>query len=293
MRRYIRLLLNFIRRIINIDKGKIFISYRRSVSTWQALSVYYALQEVYKKVVFVDLMSLGSGDFEKYILHSIDSCRHFIIILAPGTLDNCQKKDDWVTREIKRAIENEKNIVPLFFEDFKFDIEKENLKKSGLEKLQSYSGLKIEPTLFKECMEKLTNKFLKGHEKISEPSLPESLKESINPDLFVPLLPISEPLNVQPVSHTSYIKSSLNYWGVSQREKNSLLIKAILNAVEMGMKNEDLEKFTNMKINQIDRLLIPETLEKTRIRYRPNIEELNYISRVQKVRDKIRFKTNG
>ena len=137
----------------------VFISYRRKDS-YEALAVYQFLTDQGYDV-FLDYESIPSGDFEQIIVSNIKARAHFILILTPTALDRCSQPGDWLRREIETAIDEKRNIVPLFFEDFSFG--DPNVAKSLTGKLaliRRYNGLPIPAGYFMEAMERLVEKYL-------------------------------------------------------------------------------------------------------------------------------------
>lgn len=61
--------------------------------------------------VFLDVDEIGSGQFPVQIDRAIEECKDFLLVLSPGTLDRCVEEDDWVRREIAKAIDLNKNII--------------------------------------------------------------------------------------------------------------------------------------------------------------------------------------
>ncbi len=96
----------------------IFISYRRT-DVYTALAVYENLKNQGYDVFF-DYRSISSGDFEQIITSNIRARAHFLIILTPTALDRLNEPGDWLRREIEIAIDEKRNIVPLFFKEFRF-----------------------------------------------------------------------------------------------------------------------------------------------------------------------------
>lgn len=96
----------------------IFISYRRKGGEFLAHSLYEKLCSDHYSV-FLDTESLRSGKFNEQLLQVIDQCSDVIILLSPHSLDRSLKNaDDWVRREIAYALQKNKNIIPVFLEDF-------------------------------------------------------------------------------------------------------------------------------------------------------------------------------
>ena len=86
----------------------VFISYRRDVSAFLARAVFADLKE-HGYDVFMDVESIDSGTFDTIILNQIAARAHFIVILAPGTLERLNESGDWLHKEIERALELERN----------------------------------------------------------------------------------------------------------------------------------------------------------------------------------------
>ena len=111
--------------------------------------------------MFFDYTHIPSGDFEQIIIGNIKARAHFILILTPTTLDRCSEPGDWVRREIETAMEEKRNIVPLFFDGFSFGLPNvaENLT-GKLVDVKRYNGLDIPSGYFPEAMERLSSRYL-------------------------------------------------------------------------------------------------------------------------------------
>lgn len=137
----------------------VFISYRHS-NAYMARAVYnYLTNAGYD--VFLDYEGINSGDFEQVILGNVRARAHFISVLTPSALDKCANPEDWLRREIETALDEKRNIIPLFFEGFDFSspsIAKNLIGKIAL--LKKYNGLNVPPDYFNEAMDRLINRFL-------------------------------------------------------------------------------------------------------------------------------------
>ena len=137
----------------------VFISYRRA-DQYKALAVYQDLTNRGYDV-FLDYNSIHAGDFEQIIVSNIRARAHFILILTPTALDRCVKPDDWLRREIETALDEERNIVPLFFDEFSFSAPSVAEKLTGrLAQIQRFNGIKIPSEFFTEAMDRLSKDFL-------------------------------------------------------------------------------------------------------------------------------------
>ena len=140
-------------------ENTIFISYRRKDISW-ALAVYQYLTS-HKYNVFFDYTSIPSGDFEQIIVSNIKARAHFILILTPTALDRCNDPNDWLRREIETAIDERRNIIPLFFDGFNFGLPNVAEKLTGkLATIQRYNGLDIPSGYFVEAMDRLRERYL-------------------------------------------------------------------------------------------------------------------------------------
>jgi tetratricopeptide (TPR) repeat protein len=137
----------------------VFVSYRRTNLPW-ALAIYQDLTK-HGFDVFFDYQSIHSGDFEQIIISNIKARAHFIVILTPSALERCDNPSDWLRREIETAIDENRNIVPLFFEGFDFGTPSITKKLTGkLEMLKRYNGLRIPAEFFEAAMDRLRNNYL-------------------------------------------------------------------------------------------------------------------------------------
>ena len=96
----------------------VFFSYRREGGSPVVRSVQQALKDQYR--IFVDVDRLGTGHFDTRLLDTIARAPNFVVFLSPGSLDRCQDPDDWLRREIARAIGTGRNIIPVTLPGFTF-----------------------------------------------------------------------------------------------------------------------------------------------------------------------------
>jgi len=150
--------------------SRIFISYRRNGGEYLAGRIYDYL--VAKGIsVFYDVESLEAGKFNEQLYERIEECEHFILILPPNALDRCTEPMDWVRLEISKALELNKNIIPLMMPGFEFpDSLPEDIKE-----IANYQGITINNTVFKDQMIKLM--FMIGENPYTEKGEKDKAKE--------------------------------------------------------------------------------------------------------------------
>ena len=118
-------------------KYDVFISYRRDGGENEAWKLKLYLEKLGYRV-FMDREALRSGDFNEQLYHRIDQCKDFLLICSAGALDRCQSEEDWVRKEITRAMQGGKNIIPIWlngFDDSQFSRLPEEL--AGIGRLQA------------------------------------------------------------------------------------------------------------------------------------------------------------
>ncbi len=135
----------------------VFISYRRT-NAMTARAVYQYLT-AHGYDCFLDFESIDAGSFERIILNQIAAKAHFVVILTPSALERCAEPGDWLRREIEYALDNQRNVVPLMFEGFRYsDVQKYLTGKLNI--LPQYNSLEIPTAYFEEAMTRLENRFL-------------------------------------------------------------------------------------------------------------------------------------
>jgi formylglycine-generating enzyme required for sulfatase activity len=137
----------------------VFISYRRA-DVYTALAVYENLKDQGYDIFF-DYRSISSGDFEQIIASNIRARAHFLLILTQTALDRCNEPGDWLRREIELAIDEKRNIIPLFFKGFRFGTPAVSETLTGkLKNLSRYNGLNVHEDYFDEAMQRLRTQYL-------------------------------------------------------------------------------------------------------------------------------------
>ena len=97
----------------------VFISYRREGGARLARVVQMELERR-GYPCFLDVDDLGAEHFDERLLREIEQTPNLVLILAPGSMDRCRRKDDWLRREIVHALKHGRNVVPLLADGFQF-----------------------------------------------------------------------------------------------------------------------------------------------------------------------------
>ncbi len=96
----------------------VFISYRRKGGAEKAQLVKSELRQrgIAEDHIFLDTHSLHEGDFTNKIHDAITLSRNVVVVISSGCFDEVRETDYWYL-EIREALEQSKNIVPVFFDN--------------------------------------------------------------------------------------------------------------------------------------------------------------------------------
>ena len=127
----------------------IFISYRRSNGIELARSINNALRER-EYYSFFDVDSIQEGAFPDHIFQSLDKTFNFLLLLSPRSLDRCSSPEDWVRREVARALDLKRNIIPIACQGFIFPPElPDDIKRIADIQAIEYNGIDFEEMIDK------------------------------------------------------------------------------------------------------------------------------------------------
>lgn len=144
------------------QKYDIFISYRRE-GFYQA-NIFHSRLQAAGYRVFFDVESMRSGKFNEQLYDVIDHCKDFLLILPPNALERCDDPEDWVRKEVLRAIESKKNIIPVMMKGFEWP----KPMPKGMEELANYQALAASSVeYFDLAFRRLTEQYLKSKPKHS------------------------------------------------------------------------------------------------------------------------------
>ncbi len=140
---------------MNNNEFQIFISYRRDGGNVYARLIYEVLkQRGYK--VFLDQKSLSNGKYENYILETIDNCKAVIVVLSKNCFARCENQNDLFHKEFERAINKNKNVIPVFLNGFE---KPENLNEDpsfeAIDKLLKNNGVNFNFEFFDATIDKI------------------------------------------------------------------------------------------------------------------------------------------
>lgn len=128
----------------------IFISYRRNGGIDIARNIWNELRER-NYYSFFDLDYIQDGEFPEHIYQNIMRSNNFLIILSPNALDRCISEDDWVRSELSAAIRQNKNIIPVICNGFKYPDE----LPDEIDKIRFIQTIDYNSVNFSESIEKI------------------------------------------------------------------------------------------------------------------------------------------
>ncbi len=116
-------------------KYDVFVSYRRN--SFESANLISEKLRSMGYNVFFDVETLRSGKFNEQLFEVIDNCNDFVLVLPPNALDRCADEDDWVRKEVTRAMSGNKNIIPVLLANFEWP----NPMPIGMEELSNYQSI--------------------------------------------------------------------------------------------------------------------------------------------------------
>ena len=120
----------------------VFISYRRQGGSVKAeLTKDELIKRGFREGrIFLDTHSLFSGNYIDTILEALRNSKNVVVVVTKDCFDNLQDASTWI-REISYALEQNINIVPIYFDDIsQVDPERlpQNIKRLALENAVMY-----------------------------------------------------------------------------------------------------------------------------------------------------------
>ncbi len=97
----------------------VFISYRRRGGSELAqLLKEFLTSEGFD--VFLDVVKLRAGQFDKQLLDEIERRPNFLFIHSKNALSSCKKPKDWVRKELACALKSKRRIIPILLKGASF-----------------------------------------------------------------------------------------------------------------------------------------------------------------------------
>ncbi|KAI1705703.1 SAM domain (Sterile alpha motif) domain-containing protein [Ditylenchus destructor] len=140
----------------------VFISYRRSTGN-QLASLIKVLLQLRGYKVFIDVDKLYAGKFDSHLLKNIQAAKHFILVLTPHSLDrllNDNNCEDWIHKELHCAFEYQKNVIPIFDQQFEFPAVESELP-DDIRQITKFNGVRWVHDYQEACVDKV-ERFIKG-----------------------------------------------------------------------------------------------------------------------------------
>lgn len=137
----------------------VFISYRRIDGTYPTMFLYHDLIEAGYSV-FYDIANVRNGKFPELIEKNIISCTDFLLMITNSTFsDRIYDENDWVRKEIRLAIEHNKNIVPIFIGTATIPAD----LPEDISAISKYNGVfQIDPQSIHDTNKRMFKEFLKA-----------------------------------------------------------------------------------------------------------------------------------
>lgn len=133
-----------------MGQGNVFISYRRDGGAAMAGRISDHLTAK-GYTVFFDMETIHSGKFNDQIVEAICTCDDVLLVLPPRALDRCVDEEDWVRKEVRLAIQNGKNIIPIIMPGFVFP----DVLPADMDSIRYMEGVMVANEYFSSMIERI------------------------------------------------------------------------------------------------------------------------------------------
>ena len=137
----------------------VFISYRRKYGGYPARLIYDKLKQSGCKV-FYDYKSMRAGDFNVQLAKAMKSGMYVIAVLTPGCLDEGAEGENYMLKELRRAMDpdNRIRVINVFVDGFSFPAE----LPQGLEKMDTQHGIYMDAENLDSALERVADVLRRG-----------------------------------------------------------------------------------------------------------------------------------
>jgi tetratricopeptide (TPR) repeat protein len=139
------------------NNKKVFISYKRKSDSFVARAIMMDLRS-HEYDVFLDIESIDSGRFENIILNEVGLRDNFIAVISENWVKGTLDESDWCRRELDRAMELKKNVVPILINNYRYENDPNH---PTLSRISRFNSLTLLSDYFDAAMQKLRERFLK------------------------------------------------------------------------------------------------------------------------------------
>lgn len=138
----------------------VYICYRRDVSQYIARAVFGNLRK-HEFDVFLDVEDIDPAQFEKVNLNQVGQRTHFVVMLMAGSLERCKAPDDAMRREIEKAFDTRRHVVPVLVDDFRLE-DYANVLVGKLSQLRQADKIRLRTDEFVDGVTRLREKLNSG-----------------------------------------------------------------------------------------------------------------------------------
>lgn len=141
------------------SEDDVFISYRRKYGGYPARLIYDKLKQSGCKV-FYDYKSMRAGDFNVQLAKAMKCGMYVIAVLTPGCLEEEGEGENYMLKELRRAMDPDKQIkvINVFVDGFSFPVE----LPQGLEKMDLQHGIYMDAENLDSALERVADVVRRG-----------------------------------------------------------------------------------------------------------------------------------
>lgn len=141
------------------SEDDVFISYRRKYGGYPARLIYDKLKQSGSKV-FYDYKSMRAGDFNVQLAKAMKSGMYVIAVLTPGCLEEDTQGENYMLKELQRAMDpnNQIRVINVFVDGFSFPKQ----LPQGLEKMDAQHGIYMDAENLDSALERVVDVVKRG-----------------------------------------------------------------------------------------------------------------------------------
>lgn len=141
------------------SEDDVFISYRRKYGGYPARLLYDKLKQNGSKV-FYDYKSMRAGDFNVQLAKAMKSGMYVIAVLTPGCLEEDAQGENYMLKELQRAMDpnNQIRVINVFVDGFSFPKQ----LPQGLEKMDAQHGIYMDAENLDSALERVVDVVKRG-----------------------------------------------------------------------------------------------------------------------------------
>ncbi len=152
-----------------MSEKTVFISYRRNATGNAFARLVHGRLTNHGYDSFIDVENLVAGKWEEQLRTQVPQRAHFLLLLTPGSLDDCSDPKDWVRQEFELAVMTKRNIVVVREESVNLKSLQQNCP-DAMQAIFTFQIVELRHTGFDADFDRLIRDFIPPHKAPPHPA---------------------------------------------------------------------------------------------------------------------------